>query len=140
MFQRIQKWATWPKLIVLSTLLVVFGLWLAYRYSTAAWVGLGFAGLGGLALLVGCLTVFPHVFAGGPAKEPRDTQRLQLENDIRTTLLQALLGVLVLLGAVSGWQQFVGTSQELKISRNTQITEQLSAATEQLGGTWSRYA
>lgn len=134
MFRRFrQAWATWPgRLIVLSTLLVAIGLWLAYRYQTAAWVGLGLAGLGGLALLVGCLIVFPPVFAG-PAKE-RDTSRLQLENDIRTTLLQALLGVVVLLGAVSGWQQFVGTSQELKISRNTQITAQLSAATEQLGG------
>jgi hypothetical protein len=134
MFRRFrQAWATWPgRLIVLSTLLVAIGLWLAYRYQTAAWVGLGLAGLGGLALLVGCLIVFPPVFAG-PAKE-RDTSRLQLENDIRTTLLQALLGVVVLLGAVSGWQQFAGTSQELKISRNTQITAQLSAATEQLGG------
>jgi hypothetical protein len=128
-----QAWATWPgRLIVLSTLLVLIGLWLAYRYPTAAWLGLGLAGVGGLVLLVGCLIVFPPVFAG-PATQ-RDTERLTLENEIRTTLLQALLGVVVLLGAMSAWQQFVGTSQELKISRNTQITGQLSAATEQLGG------
>jgi Pentapeptide repeats (8 copies) len=128
-----QAWATWPgRLIVLSTLLVLLGLWLAYRYPTAAWFGLGLAGVGGLLLLVGCLIVFPPVFAG-PATE-RTTERLTLENEIRTTLLQALLGAVVLLGAVSAWQQFVGTSQELKISRNTQITGQLSAATEQLGG------
>jgi hypothetical protein len=128
-----QAWTTWPgRLIILSTLLVVGGLWLAYRDPNATWVGLGLAGVGGLTLLIGCLIVFPSAFAG-PAPQVRDTSRLQLENEIRTTLLQALLGVVVLLGAVSGWQQFVGTSQELKISRNTQITEQLSTATGQLG-------
>jgi hypothetical protein len=121
--------------IVLSTALVAIGLGLAYAYLWPAKAGIGLvlAGLGGLALLIGCLILFPPLFAGDPTQQP-DTERLQLENDIRTTLLQALVGLVVLLGAVSAWQQLVGTSQELKISRNTQITEQLSAATEQLGG------
>ena len=132
MFQRLRARVARPGwLIILSLLLVASGLVWASRSPIWPWAGLGFAGLGGLLLLVGCLIVFPPLFAG-PAKE-RDHNRLVLENEIRTTLLQALLGVVVLLGAVSGWQQFMGTSQELKISRNTQITEQLSAATEQLG-------
>ena len=134
MFQRLSRaWVARPGyLIVLSLLLVAIGLGVASGFPKWALAGLGLAGLGGVVLLVGCLIVFPPVFAG-PVKE-RDHNRLVLENEIRTTLLQALLGVVVLLGAVSGWQQFMGTSEELKISRNTQITEQLSAATAQLGG------
>jgi DNA-binding transcriptional regulator YiaG len=135
MFQRLRRaWAARPGtfiFLLLSLLAVVSGLLWASFASTWTLAGLVLAGLGGLLLLVGCLIVFPPLFAG-PTRV-RTHQRLLLENEIRTTLLQALLGMVVLLGAVSGWQQFMGTSQELKISRNTQITEQLSAATDQLG-------
>jgi Pentapeptide repeats (8 copies) len=135
-FRRLRPlWATWPgRLIVISSLLILFGLWLVLGKPDMALIGLGTAGLGGLLLLLGCIFAFPAFFAGplDPTSE-RDHNRLLLENEIRTTLLQALLGVVVLLGALSTWQQFSGTSQELRISRNTQISQQFSSAAEQLG-------
>jgi uncharacterized protein YjbI with pentapeptide repeats len=56
-----------------------------------------------------------------------------VENEIRSTLLQALLAAVVLIGAVFTWQQFSATAEGLNISRHTQITEQFSNAAEQLG-------
>lgn len=52
--------------------------------------------------------------------------RLALQNDIRTTLLQALGGVVVLLGAWGAWRQ-------LNVSREGQITDRFTRATDQLG-------
>ena len=50
----------------------------------------------------------------------------KLQNEVRTTLLQATVGLLLIAGAVATWRQ-------LQISRETQITEQFSRAVEQLG-------
>jgi hypothetical protein len=50
----------------------------------------------------------------------------KLQNDVRTTLLQATAGLLLIAGAVASWQQ-------LHISRETQITERFSRAVGQLG-------
>jgi Pentapeptide repeats (8 copies) len=50
----------------------------------------------------------------------------KLQNDVRTTLLQATAGLLLIAGAVATWRQ-------LQISRETHITEQFSRAVEQLG-------
>jgi len=87
--------------------------------------------LGGFLLLYGCVAIFPRSVSD---KYRYDTSgRLTLENAIRSTFLQALLGAIVLIGAASTWQQLLGTSQEIKISRNTQITEQFSKASEDLG-------
>ncbi|MFI5808838.1 pentapeptide repeat-containing protein [Streptomyces sp. NPDC051561] len=49
-------------------------------------------------------------------------------NDIRTTLLQGLAGIALLVGAFFSWRQ-------LKVSNQTQITQRFTAAVEQLGST-----
>jgi hypothetical protein len=50
----------------------------------------------------------------------------QLQNNIRTTLLQGLAGIVVVAGAVATWRQ-------VQISREGQITDRLTRAVDQLG-------
>jgi hypothetical protein len=50
----------------------------------------------------------------------------QLQNGIRSTMLQALGGILVVAGAVATWRQ-------VQISREGQITDRLTHAIDQLG-------
>lgn len=50
----------------------------------------------------------------------------QLQNSIRSTLLQALGGILIVAGAVATWRQ-------VQISREGQITDRLTHAIDQLG-------
>ena len=52
----------------------------------------------------------------------------QLQNNIRTTLLQGLAGIVVVAGAVATWRQ-------VQISREGQITDRLTRAVDQLGST-----
>ena len=64
-----------------------------------------------------------------PAGEQRVTLQQaqgQLQNSIRTTLLQGLAGVVVLAGAVATWRQ-------LRITREGHITDRLTHAIDQLG-------
>jgi hypothetical protein len=64
-----------------------------------------------------------------PAGEQRVTLQQaqgQLQNSIRTTLLQGLAGVVVLAGAVATWRQ-------LQITREGHITDRLTHAIDQLG-------
>jgi Pentapeptide repeats (8 copies) len=50
----------------------------------------------------------------------------QLQNDTRTTLLQALAGIVVVAGAAATWRQ-------VRISREGQITDRLTHAIDQVG-------
>jgi hypothetical protein len=55
-----------------------------------------------------------------------ETNRLKLQNDARTTLLQGLAGGVLLLGAYFTWRQ-------LSVTREGQITERYTRAIDQLG-------
>jgi hypothetical protein len=62
-----------------------------------------------------------------PAKRHElEDARLELQNDVRTTLLQALGGVVIALGAVFTYRQ-------LQVNREGQITERFTRAVDQLG-------
>ena len=64
-----------------------------------------------------------------PAGEKRVTlqqAQAQLQNSIRSTLLQGLAGAVVVAGAVATWRQ-------VRISREGQITDRLTHAIDQLG-------
>src|SRR6266487_751692 len=118
-------------LFVAICLIFVGVVWSKLGPPRFVWLGLLLGVLGGFLLLYGCVAIFPRSVSD---KYRYDTSgRLTLENAIRSTFLQALLGAIVLIGAASTWQQLLGTSQEIKISRNTQITEQFSKASEDLG-------
>jgi hypothetical protein len=105
-------------------------------------------------LLVGCVLVFPRWFA--PPRTPEDflgieglsakdrmqfaDDRRKLQNDVRTTLLQALLQAVVggalLAGLFFTWQQQQATSRQvadqLAVTRQGQVGERFSRAIAQL--------
>jgi hypothetical protein len=110
--------------------------------------------VGGVLLLVGCVLVFPRWFA--PPRTPEDflgieglsakdrmqfaDDRRKLQNDVRTTLLQALLQAVVggalLAGLFFTWQQQQATSRQvadqLAVTRQGQVGERFSRAIAQL--------
>jgi hypothetical protein len=89
-------------------------------------------------VLLACVLAFPRLLH--PSLSPAELQgvasaerrielqqaQAKLQNDSRTTLLQGVAGLLLVAGAVATWRQ-------LKISRESEITERFSRAVEQLG-------
>jgi hypothetical protein len=101
-------------------------------------------------LVAGVAAVFLALIAALPViavpvtTVPDAATRLQLQNDVRTTLLQGIGGLVVLLGAYLTWRQLDisrrqlrhsldASTAQLELSRQGQITEQFSRATDQLG-------
>jgi hypothetical protein len=62
-----------------------------------------------------------------------DAERYALENDVRTTLLQAIGGALLLMGAFLTWRQVLIGQRQLDIARQGQTTERFTRAVDQLG-------
>jgi len=107
-------------------------------------IGISFAFLG---LLLACVLLFPSWIVGrssltpSPALQstlPLEQQvkleeirlratadRLKTENDIRTTLLQGVAGLVLLAGALVTWRQF-------QLSQQGQITERFTRAIDQI--------
>jgi hypothetical protein len=115
------------RLLLSAVFLIVAGAIVTFFWKDEAgnW-GISIAVFGGLLLLFGCLFFFPEAVAGTELDTiPDAKEKLTIKNEIRGTLVQALLGAVILLGVVSTWHQ-------LLISRNTQITEQFTGAVEQL--------
>jgi hypothetical protein len=65
--------------------------------------------------------------ADAPTRVSLRQAQAQLQNEARTTLLQALGGLIFVAGAFATWRQ-------VQISRHSQITERISRAVEQLAG------
>ena len=82
------------------------------------------------ALLLGSLLVFPEAMVPDPFRPP--PKRLEVadfmtaQNELRSTLVNAVAGLLLLLTAIFTWQQLV-------VSREAQVTERFTRATELLG-------
>jgi hypothetical protein len=104
--------------------------------SVTVWLAM--LGITGLLVLAACVVVLPRVLypplsgielQNVPTpKERIELQQAQgeLENNARTTLLQGLGGLLLAAGAIATWQQ-------VKISREGQITDRFTHAIDQLG-------
>src|SRR5436190_24122338 len=99
--------------------------------------------LAGIVIALVAVAVLPSVIV--PPSIVADAEaRLKLQDDVRTTLLQGVGGMVVLLGAYLTWRQIdlsrrqlqhtldVGTAS-LELSRRAHVTEQFSRATDQLG-------
>jgi uncharacterized protein YjbI with pentapeptide repeats len=114
-----------------------------------SWVLIG-AIASGTVLLAACVLVFPHLLA--PSRTPKDLageglsardriqfedDRRKLQNDVRTALLQAVVGGAVLVGVLFTWQQQQATSRQvadqLAVARQGQVGERFSRAVDQLG-------
>src|SRR6266542_3655275 len=64
---------------------------------------------------------------------PAQSEALQAQNDLRTTLLQGIGGLFLIAGVVATWRQVQLTRHQLEILREGQITERFTRAIEQLG-------
>jgi uncharacterized protein YjbI with pentapeptide repeats len=105
----------------------------------------------GVLLLTGCVFVFPRLLA--PPRAPADLADVQelsakdriqfaddrrnLQNDVRSALLQAIVGGAVLFGVLFTWQQQQVTSRQLAdqlvLTRQGQVGERFSRAVGQIG-------
>jgi hypothetical protein len=81
----------------------------------------------GAALLLAAVLAVPALLV--TAKEVPDVvRRLELQNSVRTTLLQAIAGLFLISGAYFTWRQLQLSRQQLRQSLDT------STAQIQLGG------
>jgi uncharacterized protein YjbI with pentapeptide repeats len=126
--------AGWPLLVVAAGL--AFGVFLSLGRGRAAlgrlwatpaitvvrWL---FTAAGLLAMLVVVIAVVPPRFTAGHHFD-KAADELKAQNDVRTTLLQALAGGVLLLGAYFTYRQ-------LQVTREGQITDRYTKAVDQLG-------
>jgi hypothetical protein len=92
----------------------------------------------GVALLLGCALVFPRYLTASDVDHAQlSPAALAARNAVRTTLLQGLGGLVLLLGAYLTWRQIQAGREanraELQLGRETQITERFVQAVDQLG-------
>ncbi|MFD0278839.1 pentapeptide repeat-containing protein [Kitasatospora sp. NPDC127111] len=90
------------------------------------------AALVALAVLLLALPalVVDHDLAGAQLTA---AERLNAVNDVRTTLLQAIGGAVVLFGAYATWRQLRVSQDGLHATREGHVTDRFSRAVEQLG-------
>lgn len=102
-----------------------------------------------LVALLACIFVLPQLIvrsrttaslSGINSESERarlEDERLKLQNEVRTSLLQAFGGIALILGVLLTWQQFRTDRQQLQsqlaLTRQGQIAERYSHAVDQLG-------
>ncbi|WP_228044138.1 pentapeptide repeat-containing protein [Streptomyces ferrugineus] len=84
----------------------------------------------GVVLLILPGLVVDHDLAGGHLAA---ADRLKAVNNVRTTLLQAVGGAVVLFGAYATWRQLRVSQDGLNATREGNITDRFSRAVDQLG-------
>ncbi|GAA1374396.1 pentapeptide repeat-containing protein [Streptomyces beijiangensis] len=98
-------------------------------------IGSLLAAMAGLIVLGAVLVVLPGVVVdhdlAGASVAAQD--RLKAVNDVRTTLLQAVGGMVVLFGAYATWRQLRVSQDGLRATQEGQITDRFSTAVDQLG-------
>ncbi|WP_329121218.1 pentapeptide repeat-containing protein [Streptomyces sp. NBC_01465] len=97
------------------------------------WVGL--AALGVVVALTVVVVVLPGMVVDHDLAGSRVTaaERLSAVNNVRTTLLQAVGGAVVLFGAYATWRQLRVSQDGLAATREGQVTDRFSRAVDQLG-------
>lgn len=108
----------------------------AWRDSPAARrVGAGLLAAAGLAVLGAVFVVLPGVVVdhdlAGASVAAKD--RLKAVNDVRTTLLQVIGGLVVLFGAYATWRQLRVSQDGLRATQEGYVTDRFSRAVDQLG-------
>ncbi|MEU4653794.1 pentapeptide repeat-containing protein [Streptomyces sp. NPDC023723] len=87
------------------------------------------AAVGALLVVVPGLVV-DHDLAGASVAAQ---DRLTAVNDVRTTLLQAVGGMVVLFGAYATWRQVRVSQEGLRVNQEGHVTDRFSTAVDQLG-------
>ncbi|MFD9319377.1 pentapeptide repeat-containing protein [Streptomyces sp. NPDC060053] len=92
-------------------------------------------GTAGLAVLGAVLVLLPGVVVdhdlAGASVAAQD--RLKAVNDVRTTLLQAVGGLVLLFGAYATWRQLRVSQDGLRATQEGYVTDRFSTAVDQLG-------
>lgn len=93
------------------------------------------AGAAGLVVLGAVFVVLPglvvdHDLAGASVSAQ---DRLKAVNDVRTALLQAVGGLVVLFGAYATWRQLRVSQDGLRATQEGYVTDRFSRAVDQLG-------
>ena len=112
----------------------------------ALFFSLALAAVGAIIAVVFLLPTYlvDRDLEGRPKKVLTPTELLKAKNDVRTTLLQAVGGLVLFSGAVAAWRQLrLGREQLMasqqqaqrneEIARSAQITERFTRAIDQLG-------
>ncbi|MGW5331077.1 pentapeptide repeat-containing protein [Streptomyces sp. NPDC004014] len=98
-------------------------------------VAAGLLAVAGLVLLGTVFVVLPGVVIdhdlGGASVAAQD--RLKAVNDVRTTLLQVIGGLVVLFGAYATWRQLRLSQDGLRATQEGYVTDRFSRAVDQLG-------
>jgi hypothetical protein len=129
---RLRRFSTY--VLLGSIALIAIGLTWSKNASSNNDLGLIVAVVGVLLLLYGCLIVFPRLFTASTERSLRELDQnahdyLTLENNIRGTLLQVVLGIGVLAAAASAWTQFTGAAEQLQLTRQQFVSGQFTSAT-----------
>ena len=144
------KWRRWGLFVLLVIVVVLITYWFIKRALPPplgrAWalvlrhgevVGWGIAFLLGLVLLLACILIFPASIVrrdstpdGSPVTQ---AELLEAKNGVRTTLLHALAGGLLLIGALLTWLQVQATFRQIALSEDQQRAERFTRAVDQLG-------
>ncbi|MGW6024699.1 pentapeptide repeat-containing protein [Streptomyces sp. NPDC055099] len=99
----------------------------AFTASLATAAGL--AALGALLIVLPGMVV-DHDLAGASVAAQ---DRLKAVNDVRTTLLQAVGGMVLLFGAYATWRQLRVSQDGLRATQEGHVTDRFSTAVDQLG-------
>lgn len=90
-----------------------------------------------IVLVVLSVTVFPALLIDPPAadqlEEMTAKDRLDAQNDVRQTLLQAIAGLLLLAGGVATWENVQIARSRRHLEEQGQVTERFTRAVDQLG-------
>ncbi|MEV5540575.1 pentapeptide repeat-containing protein [Saccharopolyspora shandongensis] len=74
-----------------------------------------------------------YVLESSPAASALNgNDRVKAETDVRTALLQAVGGVLLVIGAVTAWRQMLASRGQQLVARRIAVTDAFSKAVEQL--------
>jgi hypothetical protein len=112
---RVPSWARWVVVVALGAAFVLWLILFAPR------------------LLVPAASEADLRDVPDAAKWQARDSRLKLQNDVRTTLLQGLGGLAVLVGAFYTYRQMQTGRRQLDVAQQGQVTERFSRAIDQLG-------
>jgi hypothetical protein len=107
------------------------------RSTVARTIGWTLVGLAAAALIVLVVTAFGPLPAQLLGSSPVSVQlsaneRVLAESAIRTALLQAVAGVLLVFGAVTAWRQMLVARSQQRVGQRVAVTDAFAKAVEQL--------
>jgi Pentapeptide repeats (9 copies) len=116
--------------VVLAFIVVLF-LYFVYGLHWPQAIGLLALVATAAFLVFACIAIFPGLLLRGSGLQ--DAEKAKAENDARGTLIQAVAGVALLVGAYVTWSQLAATQEQVSIATRQQVNDQFSRAVEQLG-------